>query len=99
LKKQKLDKKLRLKLKEPEDYPFSDVLEISQRLYDKKEVPENTKNRMGTIRRCFKAAARHEGILKKLLSFLPNDSYGSVICGGFALVLAVHFTQPLVGST
>ncbi|EPE35642.1 hypothetical protein GLAREA_11342 [Glarea lozoyensis ATCC 20868] len=87
LKRQKVDKKLGIELKDPTDYTFSDVLSIARELYDKKEGPQNTKSCMGTIRRCFRAAERHEGALKTLLSFVPSDAYGSMICGGFTLVM------------
>jgi hypothetical protein len=89
LKRQKVDKKLGIELKEPKDYTFSDVLSISREFYDRKEGPQNTKSCMGTIRRCFRAAERHEGALKTLLSFVPSDAYGSMICGGFSLIMTV----------
>jgi len=88
LKKRKLDSKLGIEIKEPKDYTMQDVLLIAARINSEHE-DSGTTGCMRIIRKCFNAAENHEGTLNNLLSFAPTDIYGSVLCGGFTLILAV----------
>ena len=38
----------------------------------------------------FRAAGKNASTFKKLLAFVPSDVYGSVICGGFTVILEVR---------
>jgi hypothetical protein len=95
LKKRKLDSKLGIEIKEPKDYKMTDVLSIAKMIYDENERSVNTRSCMRAIRKCFQATARHEGTLKNLLNFIPGDIYGSVISGGFTIILAVSFNNAI----
>lgn len=89
LKKQNLDGTLGIKLKEPESYTLKDVTEIAQKLQERKQQSESTTGCLGAIRRLFKRALNEKGVLTSMLNFIPNDTYGTLISGGFTMILAV----------
>ncbi|KAF2096572.1 hypothetical protein NA57DRAFT_78177 [Rhizodiscina lignyota] len=68
---------------------MADVLEIAKLVQDRNKNSENTRTCMRVIRNCFKATAKHRSTLENILSCVPNDIYGSIIAGGFTVVLAV----------
>ncbi|KAI1760958.1 hypothetical protein GGR53DRAFT_54736 [Hypoxylon sp. FL1150] len=88
LEERKLGKKLGIKIKKPGDYKMEDVLRIAQELQSKRTDDRTAKGCLGKIRRCFHSLVKQKGTLHNLLSFVPNDSYSSAICGGFTVILA-----------
>lgn len=86
LRKQHLDRTLGIQLKEPRLYTLKDVVEIAQKLQERKQQSESSSGYLTKIRKFF---LRERGPLQSMLSFVPNDSYGSLISGGFAMILAV----------
>ncbi|KAF1961538.1 hypothetical protein CC80DRAFT_532137 [Byssothecium circinans] len=82
-----LDKKLDVVLKDPKSYTMEDVLVIAGKIETQHRDAENVKNAMGVIRKCFRRAGDHHAQLGSLLKFVPNDTYGSVISGGFTMIL------------
>ncbi|KAI5919489.1 hypothetical protein F4810DRAFT_703513 [Camillea tinctor] len=88
LEERKLGQKLGIKLKEPGHYKLQDVLQVAQQLQTKHKNDMEARGCLGKIRRCFRHVVEHRGTLHNLLSFIPNDSYGSSICGGFTIILA-----------
>jgi hypothetical protein len=89
LRKRDIAMQLGITIKEPEQYTLHDVLDTALKLQQKHENNEQTPSYLRVIRKCFKQAVNHKGSLHSLLSFVPNDSYGSVICGGFTIILGV----------
>jgi hypothetical protein len=89
LKTKKLDQRLSIELKDPKEYRLEDIITIATKLYSDKEVSDDTRSCMRVIRKCFQVTAKHKSTLSAMLKFVPNDSYGSVIVGGFTLILAV----------
>ena len=90
LKSRKLDIKYGIDIKDPKEYTMTDVLLITKKIYDEHESA-NSRGCMSVIRKCFQATVKHEGTLTNLLTFVPTDVYGSVLCGGFTLILGVSF--------
>ncbi|KAI4865568.1 hypothetical protein F4820DRAFT_419957 [Hypoxylon rubiginosum] len=88
LEKQKLGSRLNIEIKKPGDYKMEDVLKVAQELQSKRTDDRAAKGCLGKIRRCFHSLVKQRGTLHNLLSFIPNDSYGSVICGGFTVILS-----------
>lgn len=88
IKKRKLDVKAGIKIKEPKDYKMEDVFVIAGKIFAEHNDP-GTNNCMGIIRKCFRVAGKHENTLTSLLNFVPTDIYGSILCGGFTLILVV----------
>lgn len=89
IKKQQLDKKLGIRIKEPREYQIDDVLEVAKKLADRHKDSDNTTKCMRVIRKAFRVASKHKTALTNLLSFAPSDVYGSVLCGAFTVILAV----------
>ncbi|KAI1505353.1 hypothetical protein F5X99DRAFT_278220 [Biscogniauxia marginata] len=83
----KLDKKLGIELKRPGDYKMQDVIQVAQELQSKHKNSSEARGYLGRIRRCFRQVIEHRGTLHNLLNFVPNDTYGSPICGGFTVIL------------
>ncbi|KAK7709976.1 hypothetical protein SLS63_013118 [Diaporthe eres] len=83
------DKDTSIKLKSPDDYTFKDVLEITTKLHEDHKSASQVRNCMGLIRKLFRGVGENSSILESLLKFVPNDTYGSVICGGFSMILTV----------
>lgn len=88
LEERKLGKKLGIDIKNPSDYKMQDVLSIAQELQQRRGDDKAAKGCLDKIHRCFRRLAEQRGTLHNLLSFLPNDTYGSPICGGFTVILA-----------
>ncbi|KAI1094969.1 hypothetical protein F5B19DRAFT_489867 [Rostrohypoxylon terebratum] len=88
LEERKLGKKLGIEIKDPDEYKMQDVLSVAQELQSKHQDDETSKGYLGKIRRCFRRLLEHRGILHNILSFIPDDSYGSAISGGFTIILA-----------
>ncbi|KAL8300752.1 hypothetical protein RB593_010210 [Gaeumannomyces tritici] len=82
-----LDNGYKIAHKAPEQYGMNDVLDIVRRIENKHRTLDKVMSCSGIIRRCFRAAGENSGAIEGLLSFAPNDIYGSVISGGFTLIL------------
>jgi hypothetical protein len=92
LKKRKLDHKLNIELKNPNEYKLQDVIDIATRLQSNRDASGNTNICMRYIRTFFRETAKHKSTLTVMLKFVPNDTYGAIFVGGFALILAVRYT-------
>ncbi|KAL8364769.1 hypothetical protein RB595_003849 [Gaeumannomyces hyphopodioides] len=82
-----LDNGYKIAHKAPEQYDMNDVLEIVRRIEDKHRTLDKVMSCSGIIRRCFRAVGENSGAIEGLLSFAPDDIYGSIISGGFTLIL------------
>lgn len=89
LKARGFDREMRIDLKNPNSYNMEDVLSIAGSIEKRYRNSENVKNAMGVIRKCFRRTGEHHGQLRRLLAFVPNDTYGTIISGGFTMILGV----------
>lgn len=80
---------LDLEIKSPTDYKVEDVLEIVEKIAKKHRGEEKIEGFRGKVRRLFLTVGSNKSILDNLISFVPNDSYGSIISGGFTIILGV----------
>ncbi|KAF2678846.1 hypothetical protein K458DRAFT_435517 [Lentithecium fluviatile CBS 122367] len=87
IKERNFDEKLQIVLKDPTTYNMSDVLSIAEQIQEKHRDADKVKSAMGLIRKCFRFTEDHHGQLKRLLKFVPNDTYGTVISGSFTMIL------------
>lgn len=86
-----LARDLGIEIKEPHQYTMQSVLEIAQLVQQRHASSDAmAAGCVGRIRKCFRQAVKKQGILNNLLGFIPSDSYSSVICGGFTLILGVR---------
>jgi len=90
LKKEKVEEKLGISLKDPEKYTVQDILEITAALQARKNNDRKMGGCMNRLQNVFRAVARRGDLAKKVVSFVPNDVYGSIACGGITMILAVR---------
>ncbi|ROV87889.1 hypothetical protein VMCG_10294 [Cytospora schulzeri] len=81
------DKDPSLKIKEPNQYTFRDVWEIAEKLSEEHRHVEHVRHGMRSIHKFFRKTGENSSALKRLLAFVPDNTYGSVICGGFTVIL------------
>ncbi|POS73063.1 hypothetical protein DHEL01_v208542 [Diaporthe helianthi] len=81
------DRDNRVQLKDPSEYTFKDVLDITTKLQEDHQSASQVKSCMGLVRKMFRVAGEKSSVLENLLNFVPSDSYGSAICGGFTMIL------------
>lgn len=93
MKERQLDQKLGIPLKTPETYLARDVLSIALKLQSNKENCKDLNPCLRTITKCFRSAGQHSSTLQAFLKLAPSESYGSVICGGISMILAVCLWQ------
>lgn len=95
LEKHDLAKKIDIAIKKPSEYNLKDVINIADKVYERHKTAPDVKSCTGAIRKCFRFAGRNASPLQCLLNFVPSDSYGSVISGGFTVILAVSLVRLL----
>jgi hypothetical protein len=87
----KIDQRYEVDIKDATDYTLNDVLRIAQTVQQKHKDADKVHSCMGRIRKFFRATGKNSSTFKKLIeAFAPNDIYGSVICGGFTVILGVR---------
>ncbi|KAK9776801.1 putative Fungal STAND N-terminal Goodbye domain-containing protein [Seiridium cardinale] len=83
----KVDQKYEIEIKDANSYTLEDVLKIAQTVQKKHKDADQVHSCMGRLKKFFHATGRNATTFKKLLAFVPDDVYGSVICGGFTVIL------------
>lgn len=89
LEKHDLAKKMDITLKKPNEYTLTDVIRIADKVYEKHKTAADVQSCTGVIRKCFRFVGQNASPLQCLLKFVPNDPHGSIIYGGFTVILAV----------
>jgi hypothetical protein len=87
----KLDQRYGIEIKASGDYTFGDVLSIAHTIQKAHAEAEEVRSCMGLIRKVFRSSGRNASTMATFLEFVPNDMFGSVICGGFTVILSVYF--------
>lgn len=93
LQERKIFKDLKIECRDPADYDLAYVLHIAELVQEHKEGSENTRTVKDFIRKCYRGANKHKNTITALLSMVPTDAYGSIISGGFSLILVVSRLQ------
>ncbi|KAF3024228.1 hypothetical protein E8E14_011380 [Neopestalotiopsis sp. 37M] len=84
---QKVDKRYEIEIKDASSYTLDDVLRIAKVVQKKHSDADQVHSCMGRLKKFFHATGRNATTFKRLLAFVPDDVYGSVICGGFTVIL------------
>ncbi|KAH8887910.1 hypothetical protein GQ53DRAFT_844008 [Thozetella sp. PMI_491] len=87
IKERGFDKKLNITLKDLDQYNLADVIDISDRIAERHRNADKAGGCMGLIRKCFHFAGKNRSMFHKVLECIPEDIYGSVISGGFTIIL------------
>ncbi|KAF7538713.1 hypothetical protein G7054_g2751 [Neopestalotiopsis clavispora] len=89
----KVDKRYEIEIKDASSYTLDDVLKIAKVVQKKHSDADQVHSCMGRLKKFFHATGRNATTFKRLLAFVPDDVYGSVICGGFTVILGVYFNS------
>ncbi|GAB1312063.1 hypothetical protein MFIFM68171_02273 [Madurella fahalii] len=81
-------KKLGIEAPDPAKFDLNYVLKIAALIQEHKDGSEDTQIIKKFVRKCFRGATQNKAAITALLSMIPTDIYGSVISGGFSLILA-----------
>lgn len=84
-----MDQRFDVEIKDADKYTLNDVLKIAQVVQQNHKDADKVHSSMGRIRKFFRASGRNASTFQKLLAFVPNETYGSIICGGFTIILGV----------
>lgn len=76
-------------MREPRDFDLDYVLSVATRISEKRQESENARRCKRFVRTCCKTAIKHKDVVNGLISLAPSDVYGSLITGGFTVILAV----------
>ncbi|KAI8955985.1 hypothetical protein F4801DRAFT_599184 [Xylaria longipes] len=85
LKDRNVDKELRIEIKDAKDFNLPYVLEIIDQIEKRTDVKRPYK---AFVRRCFRIIEDNKAVIEGIISFVPDDMYGTLISGGFTLILA-----------
>lgn len=88
-----VDTRFAISIKDIQDYTLDDVLQIANTVQQRRKKLDNVNKCTKRIKKFFRAAGKYASTFKKLLAFVPSDAYGSVICGGFTLILEVWIVR------
>ncbi|KAI4601826.1 hypothetical protein KJ359_010691 [Pestalotiopsis sp. 9143b] len=88
LKKAHVEERLGVTLKDPSEFDVEYILGIVGKLRDAKDAP-STKSCKNFIRSCYRRVEDNRGVIGEILEMVPGDIYGSVLSGGFSLILTV----------
>lgn len=89
LKTRKVDQELQITIKEPKEFTVEYVLDIISKIGRGQESKGRLKLCKDFVRRCHRKVEDNKAVVEGLLGMIPTDIYGSVLSGGFALILAV----------
>ena len=89
LKNRKVDAQLNIVIKDPSEFTIPYILDIVNCLGNDGQNPSKMTTCKKFVQSCYKKAEENKGVVEGLLTMIPNDAYGSVISGGFMVILAV----------
>lgn len=84
-----MDSSLSIVIKDPSEFTLQDALGIVKRLGENSDNPSKTGLWKQFIWSCYQKVDSNKAVIEGLMSLIPSDIYGSVISGGFTLILAV----------
>ena len=83
-------KKLGIEACDPARCDIQYVLRVANAIHEHREGSKDTRSIKRFMERCSRRATANKATISALLSMVPNDLYGSIISGGFSLILAVR---------
>lgn len=94
LEKKKLFSSLGIPVRNPEDFDIDYVLTIAERISERNHKSDELNTCKRFARHICHKAVKNKNVLSGLIGLAPTDAYGSLISGGFTIVLAVSATRP-----
>ncbi|KAM7204874.1 hypothetical protein V8F33_001463 [Rhypophila sp. PSN 637] len=87
LRERNVDNELNVEIKDPEHLTMADALAIIGKIQEGRNSKQ-VKSCKDFVHKCYRKAESKRAVAEAVLSMIPNDAYGSVISGGFTLILA-----------
>jgi hypothetical protein len=86
LEKAAMENGINISKNEDGSYTMGDVLNVVDKIQKLHRTPPGT---MGKIRRFFRGVGKEAPVMQQWVNCIPQDAYGSAICGGFTIILSV----------
>ncbi|KAK3328994.1 hypothetical protein B0H66DRAFT_526386 [Apodospora peruviana] len=88
LKERNVEAQLGIVFKDPSEFTLRYLLQIANKIQEHRENTDKTRACKNFIRSCCRKMEDNKHVVEGILSLVPSDIYGSVISGGFALIMA-----------
>ncbi|KAK0707757.1 hypothetical protein B0H67DRAFT_588512 [Lasiosphaeris hirsuta] len=88
LRERNVETELGVVIKDPSEFTVDYVLGIANKIQEGRENSLDAKSCKAFIRRCYRKFEKKRSVVGAILTMVPDDAYGSVISGGFTLILA-----------
>ncbi|KAF7956721.1 hypothetical protein EAE96_004051 [Botrytis aclada] len=88
LRERKVDSNLKIVIRDPSEFDLQYVLGIVNNLSEGGDSSSKTGLFKKFIHSCYQKVENNKAVIEGILSLIPSDIYGSVISGGFTLILA-----------
>ncbi|KAI0844816.1 hypothetical protein F5Y00DRAFT_266238 [Daldinia vernicosa] len=91
LRDRKIESELNIVIKDPSEtheFTFEYVLGIIDKIGESRNNSTKTRSCKNFIRRCYHKLEDNRDVFEGILDMIPDDIYGSILSGGFALILA-----------
>ncbi|RSM19485.1 hypothetical protein CDV31_001645 [Fusarium ambrosium] len=88
LKERNVDTQLNITIKDPSEFTCDYVLQLIDKIQERRDNAIKTSSCKNFVRRCYQKVEDNRGAIEAFLTIIPNDAYGSVISGGFAMIMA-----------
>jgi len=89
LRERKVDTQLGIELKDAKDFTMDYVLELIRKIGERKENGSKTQACKNFVNKYCRKIEDHKGVIEGILGLVPTDIYGSLLSGGFSLILVV----------
>ncbi|KAI8712656.1 hypothetical protein NCS52_01364200 [Fusarium sp. LHS14.1] len=88
LRERNVNTQLNIDIKDPSEFTCEYVLQVIDKIGENRESSTKTRSCKNFVRRCYQKMEDNRSAIEGFLAMIPNDVYGSVISGGFAMIMA-----------
>lgn len=90
LRERNVNTQLDLDIKDPSEFTCEYVLQIINKIGEIRDSAAKTRSCKNFVRRCYQKVEDNRSAIDGFLTMIPSDVYGSVISGGYAMIMAVR---------
>lgn len=89
LRERNVNTELNIDIKDPSEFTCEYVLQIINKIGENRDSATKTRSCKNFARKCYQKVEDNRRAIEGFLTMIPSDAYGSVISGGFAMIMAV----------
>ncbi len=89
LRERHVEEELGIAIKDPREFTLDYVIELTEKIHEGRENGLKIRSCKNFAKRCFRKVQENRQVIDGILGLVPDDIYGSVISGGFSLIMAV----------